>query len=104
ARTVPALRAVSSLLARGCRPELAPALDPVAQERVRRRLGRWLEGWVDRHLGALARLREAARDEALTGAARGIAYRLVELQGAMRRAEADSLIRDLTAADRKALA
>ena len=34
---------------------------PASQERVRRRLGRWLEGWVDRRLGALARLREAAR-------------------------------------------
>ena len=102
--TVARLRPGPSVLAPGCRPELDPGLDPAAQERVRRRLGRWLEGWVDRHLGALARLREAARAESLTGAARGIAYRLVELQGAMRRAEADSLIRDLTAADRRALA
>ena len=94
----------SSVLAPVCRPQIDPSLEPAAQDRVRNRLARWLEAWVDRHLGALARLRTALRGDTLSGAARGIAYRLVELQGAMRREEAESLVRDLTADDRKALA
>ena len=42
--------------------------------------------------------------EDLTGAGRGVAYRLAEEQGVMRRGEADSLIRDLSSTDRRALA
>ena len=46
---------------------------------------RWLDSWIDERLGALARLRQAARGDGLDGAGRGIAFRLVEQQGAMRR-------------------
>ena len=73
--------------------------------RVRERLERWLAalgrpgGW--RAPGARAR-RHAA--PGLAGAGRGIAFRLVEQFGTMRRAEAESLIEDLGQADRRALA
>ncbi len=93
-----------SIQAPRCRPELDPTLEPAVQERVRRRLERWVAAWVDGRLGALARLREASGADGLSGPARGIAYRLVELQGVVRRAEAESLVRDLTAEDRRALA
>jgi ATP-dependent RNA helicase SUPV3L1/SUV3 len=98
------LRPGSAVLAPRLQLELDPTLDAGVHDRVRQRLGSWLEGWIGSRLGALERLREAARVDGLTGAGRGIAYRLVELQGAMRRAEADSLIRDLVHADRRALA
>jgi ATP-dependent RNA helicase SUPV3L1/SUV3 len=71
---------------------------------VRRRLGRWLDHWLGERLGAIGRLRDAALGQGLTGAGRGIAYRLVEAHGAMRRADAESLIRDLAQTDRRALA
>ncbi|MGD9507710.1 MAG: helicase-related protein [Geminicoccaceae bacterium] len=102
--TVARPRRGESMLAPGFRPLLEPSLEPASQERVRRRLAHWLETWTDRHLGVLARLREASGGDALSGAARGIAYRMVELQGTLRRQEAESLLRDLTRDDRKALA
>ena len=98
------LRPGGSVLAPRLQLELDPTLDAAAQDRVRRRLGRWVESWIGERLGALARLRQAAGGDGLTGAGRGIAYRLVEQQGAMRRAEADSLVRDLAQPDRRALA
>ncbi len=98
------LRPGPAVLAPRLQLELDPTLDAVLHDRVRGRLGRWLQGWIGARLGALERLRAAAAGDALTGAGRGIAYRLVELQGAMRRAEADSLIHDLVHADRRALA
>ena len=98
------LRSGTTVLAPRLQLELDPTLDAAAQDRVRRRLGRWIDSWIGERLGALARLRQAARGDGLTGAGRGIAYRLVEQQGAMRRAEADSLVRDLAQPDRRALA
>ena len=98
------LRPGATVLAPRLQLELDPTLDAAAQDRVRRRLDRWLDSWIDERLGALARLRQAARGDGLTGAGRGIAYRLVEQHGTMRRAEADSLVRDLAQPDRKALA
>ena len=79
-------------------------LDPVSRERVRRRLEGWLERWISARLGVLSCLRDASDGACLTGAGRGIAYRLVEQQGVMRRAVAESLIHDLIPADRRALA
>jgi ATP-dependent RNA helicase SUPV3L1/SUV3 len=98
------LRAGNAVLTPRVQLDIDPTLDTAVQEQVHRRLGRWIDGWIAGRLGALARLREAAQHAGLTGAGRGIAYRLVELQGAMRRAEADSLIRDLVQADRRSLA
>ena len=102
--TIARLRHGPSVLAPAVRSELEPSLEPAAQDRVRRRLDRWLDGWTDRHLGVLARLRAASHGAVLSGAARGIVYRMVELQGTMRREEAASLFHDLTQDDRKALA
>ena len=98
------LRPGATVLAPRLQLELDPTLDAGVHERVRNRLARWLAGWIASRLGALDALREAARADGLTGAGRGIAYRLVELQGAMRRAEADSLIHDLADNDRRTLA
>ena len=82
----------------------APALEAAPRQRVAERLGRWLEGWIRRELGVLLRLREAAERGGLSGAGRAVAYRLAEGQGVVGREEADGLVRDLTAADRKLLA
>jgi ATP-dependent RNA helicase SUPV3L1/SUV3 len=81
-----------------------PTLDAGVQERVRQRLTRWRDAWLASRLAPLQRLREASLGQGLSGAGRGIAYRLVEQQGTMRREEAESLIRDLDAGDRRALA
>ncbi len=98
------LRSGAAVLAPRLQLELDSTLDGAVRDRVRHRLERWLDHWVDARLGALARLRNAASGEGLTGAGRGVAYRLAEEQGAMRRGEADGLIRDLVPTDRRALA
>jgi ATP-dependent RNA helicase SUPV3L1/SUV3 len=59
-------------------------VDPQVAEKVRRRLGHWL----DRKIAALFQPLIALRDdEALTGMARGIAFRLVEALGVVPRNE-----------------
>lgn len=69
-------------------PQILPFVDedaaPEIAEKVRRRLGHWL----DRRIAALFQPLLALRDdEALTGMARGIAFRLVEAMGVLPRAE-----------------
>lgn len=81
----------------------AGGLDAAAQASVARRLERWLESWIDRRLGPLLALDAAQRGEELGGAARGIAYRLVEHLGSMRREAAAGLLDGLGEADRRAL-
>ena len=69
-------------------PQVQPFVDedaePEVAEKVRRRLGHW----IDRRIAALFQPLIALRDdEALTGMARGIAFRLVEALGVLPRAE-----------------
>jgi ATP-dependent RNA helicase SUPV3L1/SUV3 len=59
-------------------------VDPQVAEKVRRRLGHW----IDRKIAALFQPLIALRDdESLTGMARGIAFRLVEALGVVPRSE-----------------
>ena len=75
-------------------------LEPAERDRVGRRLARWMVDAVRRALRPLIRLRDAR----LTGAARGIAFQLVEGQGGLRRADLASLIGHLDPAGRRGLA
>ncbi|MGH6949231.1 MAG: helicase-related protein [Kiloniellales bacterium] len=94
-------------LARGATP-LAPAvetydsdfLDSGGRERVRRRLAAWVEGHLARSLVPLLALRDAA----LSGAARGLAFQLVEALGTLPRARVAALIEELTRSERRRLA
>jgi ATP-dependent RNA helicase SUPV3L1/SUV3 len=69
-------------------PQVLPFVDeeagPEVAEKVRRRLGHW----IDRRIAALFEPLIALKgDEALTGMARGIAFRLVEALGILPRTE-----------------
>ena len=78
-------------------------LDIAAHGRVRERLERWLGAWIARRLAPLHALQRASRDSKLGGAGRGIAFRLAEQLGNLRREDAASLLGILTEADRRAL-
>ena len=80
-------------------------LDQGQLDRVRVRLERWLKDRVAARLRPLLALRDAAdkNDGDLTGAARGLAFQLVENMGAMPRAPVAPLVEGLERADRKAL-
>ncbi len=71
-----------------------PALD-----RVRRRLEAWLDHYLQRRIAPLRALTEAA----LSGAARGLAFQLVEGLGTVGRRGARREIKALTASERTAL-
>ncbi len=85
-------------------PQIQPLssdlLEPAGRDRVALRLQSWLEGRIGRAIGPLLTLRDAD----LSGAARGIAFQLVEQLGALRRVELDPLIDALSKTNRKALA
>ncbi len=70
---------------------------------VERRLERWLDRWRDRRLKPLLDLRTAISSNELGGAARGIAFRLVERLGSVLRSDVQSLLEDLSPADRRRL-
>jgi ATP-dependent RNA helicase SUPV3L1/SUV3 len=79
-------------------------LDGAQRERIRARLGRWLEAEIGRRLAPLLRLRDAdAAGVALSGAARGLAFQLVEALGCLPRGALSVQIEALGKADRKAL-
>ena len=63
-------------------PQVQPFVDedadPAVAEKVKRRLGHWIDRRIAQHFAPLIALRD---DEALTGMARGIAFRLVEALG-----------------------
>ncbi len=69
-------------------PQVQPFVDedaaPEIAEKVRRRLGHWLDRRIAALFAPLIALRD---DEALTGMARGIAFRLVEALGVLPRGE-----------------
>jgi ATP-dependent RNA helicase SUPV3L1/SUV3 len=69
-------------------------LDGPAQDRLQRRLARWLRHWSQ---GALAPL-HAARRVPLAGAARGLVYHLTESLGTLPAGEAQAQVRGLAAA------
>lgn len=74
-------------------------LDSGKRERLRRRLVRWLEGYLRRVLAPLYRL----TDSSLTGAARGLAYQIAECGGSITRASAAAQMEALGTRDRRAL-
>jgi ATP-dependent RNA helicase SUPV3L1/SUV3 len=67
-------------------------LDASARELLRQRSERFLGSYLRQHLGALAKLAEARFSD---GAARGLAFRLLEGLGTLRRREADDLLATL---------
>jgi ATP-dependent RNA helicase SUPV3L1/SUV3 len=64
----------------------------------------WMRDSLRRHLGPLVSARDAGRDATLAGPIRGILYQLAESLGAVPRRETQSLLRELDARGRKALA
>ncbi|AWK87812.1 helicase-related protein [Azospirillum thermophilum] len=76
-------------------------LDQGQRDRVRARLDRWLKDHIAARLRPLIALSKA---ETLTGAARGLAFQLVEGMGVLPRAPVAGLVEGLEREDRKALA
>ena len=87
------------LLAPQVQPLSSDLLEPAARDRIAVRLQTWIDGRIAADLRALMSLRDAE----LAGAARGIAYQLVEQLGACRRSDLEQLLKSLSRADRKAL-
>ncbi len=81
-------------------PLSSDLLDGPAREAVRKRCADWLEASIKKSLPDLM----AAREAELSGAARGVVFRLGEALGAMPRAPIEEQIAAMTDADRKALA
>ncbi|MCB1970316.1 MAG: disulfide oxidoreductase [Geminicoccaceae bacterium] len=73
-------------------------------EAVRGRLRRWLDNWLEERIGPLQALERASRGDELSGSARGLAFRLVEVLGVMPVEEASEQVSSLNAVDRKILA
>jgi ATP-dependent RNA helicase SUPV3L1/SUV3 len=76
------------------------AANPLNLRRAMARIEAWLSDEIARELWPLVRLEQAARDLELSGAAKGLAFRLYEAGGALDRREALQVLRS----DRAALA
>ncbi|MBC6440680.1 MAG: disulfide oxidoreductase [Rhodospirillales bacterium] len=76
------------------------ALDADMTQRIRKRLEAWLSSWIRDGVGALVKLRDAP----LHGAARGIAYQLIEGLGVAMGKGCLKLTRELDEEGRKSLA
>jgi ATP-dependent RNA helicase SUPV3L1/SUV3 len=99
------LAAGPSVLAPVVLPLQDDLLDGAQRERLRARLVRWLEAEIGRRLEPLLRLRDAdAAGVPLSGAARGLAFQLVEGLGCLPRPALAVQIEGLGKADRQALA
>jgi ATP-dependent RNA helicase SUPV3L1/SUV3 len=85
-------------------PQIQPFVDedaaPDIAERIRRRLGHWMARKVAAHFAPLIGLRD---DEALSGMARGIAFRLVEALGVLPRGEIADEVKGLDQESRAGL-
>jgi ATP-dependent RNA helicase SUPV3L1/SUV3 len=83
------------------RLELVPneLLEGAVRERVRRHLEGWLERWINKALAPLLALNSAA----LNGAARGLAFQLVEGLGALARRGVAEQVRALGPSERRRL-
>ena len=98
-------------LARGQKP-LEIRIEPLTGESllpndrlaVTARVQQWLDDWLDRAIGCLRRLRQAADDKSLSAAARGLLFRMTENQGLLITGQQQDLTSALTAKDRKQLA
>ena len=75
------------------------AMSPEQRDQARHRLSRWLNALIADDLAPLVALRDAE----IEGPGRGLAYQLVEALGSLPRKSAASLIRAVTAENRKAL-
>ncbi len=89
----------SELLAPQIRALSSDLVEPAARDRITARLA----AWIDRRIAAELRGLMTLRDAELAGAARGVAYQLVERLGACRRSDLEGLLKTLSRADRKAL-
>jgi ATP-dependent RNA helicase SUPV3L1/SUV3 len=74
--------------------------DPAVAEKVKRRLGHWIDRRIAQHFAPLIALRD---DESLAGMARGIAFRLVEALGVLPRAEVAEEVKGLDQESRASL-
>jgi ATP-dependent RNA helicase SUPV3L1/SUV3 len=85
-------------------PQVQPFVDedadPGVAEKVRRRLGHWIDRRIAQHFAPLIALRD---DETLTGMARGIAFRLVEALGILPRGEIAEEVKGLDQESRASL-
>ncbi|HVL21907.1 MAG TPA: helicase-related protein, partial [Amaricoccus sp.] len=85
-------------------PQVQPFVDEDADaavgEKVRRRLGHWIDRRIAQHFAPVIALRD---DEALTGMARGIAFRLVEALGVLPRGEIADDVKGLDQESRASL-
>ena len=86
------LVAGADVLAPQVQPFVDEDADPTIAEKVRRRLGHWIDRRIAQHFAPLVALRD---DEALTGMARGIAFRLVEVLGILPRSEVAEEVKGL---------
>ena len=85
------LGAGDSALGPRIQPITSDRLAEISRARVGRRLGDWFKARIDAELAPLRRLAAAE----LTGAARGLAFQLLEGLGAVPRAAVQDLLRDL---------
>ncbi len=94
-------------LARGddaLKPQIVPFVDDEAGAEVQQKVQRRLQHFIDRRVAALFEpLVAMQRDEALTGLAKGFAFRLVEAMGVIPRDEVANEVRDLDQPSRGAL-
>jgi len=90
------------------RTAIEPRIEVLASDYLdasqRDRIARRLAAWVARHVTQVAPSLAQLRDAPLGGAARGLAYRLVERLGTVPRREAEAQVAALRREDRKALA
>ncbi len=98
---VACLTAGPTALSPGLRVLRADLLEAASRRRVETRLREWQAGPMLRDLSPLSSL---ARAEGLSGRVRGIAYRLAEALGTLRRDSVPELARSLARTDRQMLA
>jgi ATP-dependent RNA helicase SUPV3L1/SUV3 len=94
------LQAGEDLLSPRIEARHSELLDPPLKDRIRRRLAAWLVAHLQGTLGPLLALREAP----LSGAARGLAFALLESLGTQRRRRVAAQVSALTPAERRRLA
>ncbi|MFP4273905.1 MAG: helicase-related protein, partial [Paracoccaceae bacterium] len=86
------------------RPRVKPFVDDEAGPEVFQKVERRLQHFIDRKIAALFEpLIAMSRDEALTGLARGFAFRLVEAMGILPRAQVAAEVKELDQDARAAL-
>ena len=97
------VRVSQRMLHLGLRLDVGEELSDARIVAVRDRLLCWLDGWLENRIGPLRALARASQGTALGGAARGLAYRLVEGFGCLPIAETKEQASAITDSDRKLL-